>query len=65
MTSFELADFLKIKESYLRSQWLYIVNSRRKEGITLVKVGRGAAAQYGVKLPGDVEIRWNLTSQEN
>lgn len=58
MTSHELADWLKVKESYLRSHWQEIVRSNARMNITLEKRGRGAAAEYGVKGWGMNEITW-------
>lgn len=58
MTSLELANELGIKESYLRSHWRNIVASNERIGITLVKMGRGSEANYGIKSYGDKEIRF-------
>lgn len=63
MKLIELANELKLKESYLRSHWRLIVDRYEKYGITLVKIGRGEAADYGIKSYGDNEIRW--TAKEN
>lgn len=60
MSSEELARELGIKESYLRSHWRSIVDSNSRIGITLVKLGRGAAANYGIKSYGDKEIRFTI-----
>ena len=58
MTSAQLADELRIKETYLRSHWQRIVESNERAGITLVKMGRGENAAYGIKGYGDDNIRW-------
>ena len=58
MTSAELAAELRIKETYLRSHWQRIVESNERAGITLVKMGRGENAAYGIKGYGDDNIRW-------
>lgn len=58
MTSAELAEELRIKETYLRSHWKRIVESNERIGIILVKMGRGANAAYGIKSYGDDNIRW-------
>lgn len=60
MNSLELATELKIKESYLRNHWQLIVQRYQGYGITLVKVGRGDKAEYGIKQPWDKEIRWEV-----
>lgn len=62
MTSFELADELQLKESYLRSHWRLIVDRYAGYGITLVKIGRGNKANFGIKSYGDSEIRWEVKS---
>lgn len=54
----ELAEELKIKDTYLKSHWKSIVERYSKIGITLVKLGRGAAADFGIQSYGDKEIRW-------
>lgn len=64
MTSAELAEELRIKETYLRSHWKRIVESNNRAGITLVKVGRGANAAYGIKSYGDNNIRWRKRDDE-
>lgn len=58
MTSQQLADELMIKETYLKKRWTYIVESNAKRGVTLVREGRGATANYGIKSYGDEEIRF-------
>lgn len=59
MTSHELADWLKVKETYLRAHWKDIVKSNAKANIILEKRGRGAAAEYGVKGWGMKEMTWD------
>lgn len=63
MSSLELATELGIKESYLRSHWPLIVRRYAGYGITLVKMGRGQHANYGIKSYGDEKIRWEAKSQ--
>ena len=58
MTSFELANILQIKESYLRSHWQDIVKSNARAGIELYKRGRGVTAAYGIKAWGMTEVCW-------
>lgn len=58
MTAAELADELKIKETYLHSHWRRIIENHQRIGITLVKVGRGVNASYGIKSYDDENIRW-------
>jgi hypothetical protein len=58
MTSFELANVLQIKETYLRSHWQDIVKSNARAGIELYKRGRGATAAYGIKAWGMTEVCW-------
>lgn len=58
MTAAQLASELRIKESYLKSHWNRIKESNSHAGITLVKVGRGDSANYGIRFPGDADIRW-------
>ena len=59
MTSAELAEYLGIKETYLKSHWQEIIKSNAKAGIELYKRGRGAAAQFGVKGWGMKEVCWD------
>ena len=54
----ELADELKIKDTYLRNQWARIVKKYGEIGITLVKIGRGDKSEYGIKSYDDEVIRW-------
>ena len=59
MTRTELAAELGLKETYLTSHWAEI--KRRYENnlnIKIFKVGRGAAAKYGILSYGDKEVRW-------
>ena len=60
MTAAQLADELRIKETYLKSHWKKIVERYGKMGIILVKLGRGEKAEFGVKNYGDNEIRWEV-----
>ena len=60
MSSQELADYLQIKESYLRSHWRDIVKSNAKVGVELYKRGRGQQAEYGVKGWGMEEVCWDF-----
>jgi hypothetical protein len=60
MSSQELADYLQIKESYLRSHWRDIVKSNAKVGVELYKRGRGPQAEYGVKGWGIEEVCWDF-----
>ena len=64
MTSAELAKELRIKESYMKSQWTTIVKRYAGYGITLVRIGRGAAAVFGIKGYGDDEIRFSAREYE-
>lgn len=58
MTSAELAKELRIKESYLRKHWCSIVESYAAKGLTLVRIGRGVSATFGIKSYDDEKIRW-------
>ena len=60
MTSFELANILQIKETYLRSHWQDIVKSNAKAGVELYKRGRGQYAEYGIKAWGMTEVCWDF-----
>ena len=64
MSSDELAEVLQLKESYIRSHWPRIVESYEKQNIKLYKLGRGAAANYGVQMPWDNEIVWDVDALE-
>ena len=59
MTSYELADVLQIKETYLKSHWRDIVRSNARAGIELHKRGRGASAEFGIKGWGMKEVCWD------
>lgn len=59
MNSQEISAELGIKETYLKKRWTYIVESNAKRGVTLVREGRGATANYGIKSYGDEEIRFS------
>lgn len=60
MTAAQLADELRIKETYLKSHWKKIVERYGKTGITLVKLGRGDKAEFGIKNFDDEKIRWEV-----
>ena len=64
MSSDELADVLRLQESYIRSHWPRIVESYEKQNIKLYKLGRGAAANYGVQMPWDNEIVFDVDALE-
>lgn len=58
MTRAELAEELGVKESYLAARWKDVVKNRAKIDVELVKIGRGDAAEYGIKGPKDTEVRY-------
>lgn len=59
MTIEELAEELHLKPHYLYTHWRRVQkNYLEKKNIVLVKVGRGAAAQYGLKGWYDTDVRW-------
>lgn len=58
MTAAQLADELRIKESYLKSQWTTIVKRYEKYGVILVRKGRGDKANFGIKAWEDENIRY-------
>lgn len=60
MTAAQLADELRIKETYLKSHWKKIVERYGRAGITLVKLGRGESASFGIKSFDDEKIRWEV-----
>lgn len=64
MTSYELADILVLKESYIRAHWPSIVRTYQKQQISLCKLGRGESAMYGIKRPGDDEYIWDCDAIE-
>lgn len=64
MTSDELSFILELKESYIRAHWPSIVKTYEKQKIYLCKVGRGEAAQYGIKRPGDDDYIWDCDAIE-
>lgn len=64
MTSAELAKELRIKESYLKSHWCSIVDSYAAKGLTLVRLGRGSSATFGIKGYDDEKIRWETKQYE-
>jgi hypothetical protein len=59
LTSGELANYLGIKETYLRSHWQEIIKSNARAGVELYKRGRGATAAYGIKGWGMTEVCWD------
>lgn len=59
MTIEELADELGITAKYLYAKWPRVQRTYlEKKNIVLVKVGRGAAAEYGIKGWFDTDVRW-------
>lgn len=60
MTSEELADYLGMEEKHLRKHWIQVINSYNKRGIELYKLGRGISARYGVKVPWESNVVWNI-----
>ena len=61
MTSCELASYLGIKETYLRSHWQDIVKSNARAGVELYRRGRGASADFGIKGWGMQDVCWNYS----
>lgn len=59
MSSQELANYLDIKETYLRSHWQDIVKSNARAGVELYRRGRGASADFGIKGWGMQDVCWN------
>lgn len=49
MTLAEMAEMFQISPNYLANQWSQIVKSKEKQGIYLVKIGRGSDADYGYR----------------
>ena len=64
MTSEELGDVLRLKESYIRTHWPRIVRTYEKQDIKLYKRGRGQNADYGVKFPWDISPVWDTDELE-
>ncbi len=60
MTRAEIAQELGVSESYVRGHWQEIVRLNARINITLVKLGIGEKARYGIKSYGDNELRWTL-----
>ena len=59
MTIEELAHEIKVQPSYLYAHFKRIrENYLAKYNIVLVKVGRGATADYGIKGWYDTDVRW-------
>lgn len=64
MTSEELGEVLHLKESYIRNHWTRIVKTYKKRSIFLYKVGRGDEANYGIKLPWEPEVIFDVDALE-
>ena len=64
MTSFELAEEMGVKESYLKKHWNEIVRSYARRDVILVKAGRGSDARYGIKWPSDKDVRFEPKEDE-
>ena len=64
MTISELGEVLNLKESYIRTHWPRIVKSYKKQNIELHKVGRGENARYGIKMPYDEDVVFDVDALE-
>ena len=64
MSRSELADVLGVKESYLQSHWQKALAAQQKQGIKIIKVGRGEKAQYGIKFPWMYDMAWSIDEVE-
>lgn len=53
MTLTEMAEMFQITPNYLKNQWTAVVKSKMKQGIELIKLGRGDSAEYGYKTVKD------------
>lgn len=60
MTREELADYLGMEENYLLKHWTQVTNNYNKRGIDLYKLGRGISARYGIKVPWESNVVWNI-----
>lgn len=59
MNRAEISAELGLKESYFTSHYAEIKKRYEKNlNIKIFKVGRGAAAKYGILSYGDKEVRW-------
>ena len=64
MTCAELGELLKLKDSYIKTHWNRVADSYERRGYRLYKVGRGDEAMYGIKVPCQAEIVWNVDELE-
>ena len=64
MTCAELGELLKLKDSYIKTPWNRVADSYERRGYRLYKVGRGDEAMYGIKVPWQAEIVWNVDELE-
>lgn len=60
----DIATYLHMTPSSIRPHWARIVRDYAKGGLELIKVGRGASAEYGIKLPDEEEIIWDSDELE-
>lgn len=63
MTLEELSKELIYKPTYMQKHWTRICRYLAPKGIELIKTGRGAAAEYGIKLWNETDIRWETHNQ--
>ena len=59
MTRQELANELKLKDSYVGNHWTRIKASHEKMGIHLYKRGRGEKAEHGIRYFDEEKVRWS------
>lgn len=55
----ELASVLGVSDSYLQAHWQKALAAQKKQGIEIMKVGRGEKAEYGIKYPWESEFIWD------
>ena len=54
----ELAQKLQVNEHYIQHHFPRIQESYKKRGILLIKVGKGADADYGMRRTGDCRTQF-------
>ena len=63
MTREEFSHELYLKPSYVAKHWYRIKEIYPKKGIDVIKIGRGDSVNYGIKLFGEEDFRFETTGE--
>lgn len=60
MTIKEIAEILGVSEYTVNHHWKDLCGRAARRGWTLVKVGKGTTAAYGIIKEGECEAKWDF-----